>query len=520
MRVQEYIIFLLVALSGAYFIQGGSWNQNARFDLTRAIVERQSLDCAPFADNSGDMVERNGMIIPYKAPGASFLAVPVWAALYLGGLRHVTHNPFAMNFGLHIITVSIGVIALAWAAMWFFRFCIALRPGAARQASWTTLAAFCGTILFPLGTIMLGHATVSAFIWVAFVRALAVVPGTEKNGLAIGFLLGWAVAVDYLVLPAAAAIFVLAAMHGEKGRWRGILIGAMPAAIILGAYHWAVLGAPWRIPYSNPPIDYATPGAVGGLFLTPSFNAVWNTTFGPYRGLFFGSPILLAGLWGLKIVLKKESPWRKAALVSTFIIAVHFLFLWTFNGWHGGWTFGARYFSAAILFMAWPLILVIDRAKRGVQVAAVISVLMMFMVTSVNPQPPAGIPELAEPNPWFDYYIPAFAAGDLADHVQSALEMYPRYETWPRGRDLWEKIVESSGDALWKIQQRIHWQKVAREHPSEIYNPRSPDVAGATNLGLLAGLPGLFSLIPLALIWGVLGYLLWKENRLTLGCVQ
>ena len=518
MRRVEWSVFLWVALTGAYFIQGGSWNINARFDLTRSIVERGTCDCTAYAYNSGDLVERNGRLIPYKAPGISFLGVPFWAVLYWGSGGKMAATPHSLTVGAWLVTMGTTTLVVAWAAVWFFRFCLALRPGAASAAAWATAATFGGTMLLPTGTLLLGHATAAAFCWVAFVRALAVLPGTERGGLRIGVLLAGAVAVDYLALPVAAAIFLLALSRRAEGRWQGILLGALPVAAGLAAYQWALMGAPWRIPYSKPPAHFASQGALGGLFLTPSWRVIWQTTFGSYRGIFFGSPVLLAAFWGLARLWRREAPWRLAAAVSLFVVTVHLAFLWTFNGWHGGWTCGARYFVPALPFLAWPVALVVDRGRGATRGLAVISIALMLVATAVNPQMPDGNPARGLPDPWFDYLFPAFLAGDVADQAQSVEDRLPRYEYWPWGREL-TKLTRATladdnmapksrrGFERWRhAQDRLQDERFA-EFPPGLYNPGHPDVAGATNWGMLLGLPGLLSLLPLGLIWLVLG--LW-----------
>ncbi len=488
------IVSLLVFLTGAWFVQGGSWAVNARFDLTRALVERGTLDCSAYHRNSGDMVQRNGRWIPYKAPGLSLLGVPAWALLYWGSGGGIASTKAGLTWGAWAVNLFTTLLPLAWAAYWFFLLAFRLAENRASPALWASIAAFSGTLLLPLSTLYIGHATAAAFLWVAFVFALGEIPGTENKGAWIGALLGLSVLVEYLALPAAAAVALLALARGGKTRWMSLLAGAFPPLLVLAAYHWLLLGAPWRTPYSRPPRMFATKGAAGGIFVTPTLHVLWETTFGPYRGLFFSSPVLLAGIIGF------IPAWRKGlkapVLVSLFAAGYHFLFLWVFNGWHGGWTCGVRYFAPAILFLAWPIALVADRAKGAVKVLAVLSVAAMLMAVSVNPQVPSGNPAAGRPRPWIDYLAPAFFSGDLADQVQSVDDRRPddaaHIVYWPWGRRL---LIADPG-----LRARFD-----QKFPPNVYNPRNPALGwAATNLGLLAGLPGLSSLLPLAAIWVML----------------
>src|SRR6058998_631855 len=63
-------------LSFIYFHEGGGWNQNSRFDLLRAIVERHTLQIDVYQENTQDKAHFRGHYYSDKAPGLVFLAVP------------------------------------------------------------------------------------------------------------------------------------------------------------------------------------------------------------------------------------------------------------------------------------------------------------------------------------------------------------------------------------------------------------------------------------------------------------
>lgn len=492
----EWIIFIGVFVTGAYFIQGGSWSPNARFDLVRSVVESSTFDCAALRYNSGDLVERDGRWLPYKAPGVSLAAIPLWAAIHGIGGGRLSESREGLGLGAYLITLWTTTLPVAWAAAWFFRFCRNARPGLDGAAAGVAAATFGGTLLLPISTLLLGHATAAALCWIAFARAMALTPDTKRGAGVLGLLLASAVAVEYLTLPAAVAISILALKRGGRHQLRGMLVGALPVLTVLGAYHWAFFGAPWRIAYDSPPEAFASERALWGLFLAPSPHVIWQTTFGAYRGLFYSSPFLIAGACGLFIAWRKAAALRGAVLVSAFIVAVNFLFLWTFNGWHGGWTCGVRYFVPAIPFLAWGALFVDGALRKLVWLAATVSVGMMLIATAVNPQSPNLNPDEGRPKPWNDYLVPAFLRGDVADQVQSVDEKYPDYRYWPWGR-------------VFAVPDPDARRQIDAEFPPEIFNPRHPDMAGsATNWGLMFGLDGLWSLLPLVGVWALLGWAL------------
>src|SRR4029078_8754745 len=82
-------LFALVFGTYAYFYQAGGWNQNSRFDLTRAVVEQGTLSIDAFQENTGDKALRDGHWYTDKAPGLSLLAVPAYALVHAVRARAV-----------------------------------------------------------------------------------------------------------------------------------------------------------------------------------------------------------------------------------------------------------------------------------------------------------------------------------------------------------------------------------------------------------------------------------------------
>src|SRR5437764_14303849 len=76
-------LFLLAAVTFGYFTGGAGWNQDAHFDLTRAIVERQTLYVDGYDVNTGDVSKGSGGHTSInKPPGASILAAAPYAIIY------------------------------------------------------------------------------------------------------------------------------------------------------------------------------------------------------------------------------------------------------------------------------------------------------------------------------------------------------------------------------------------------------------------------------------------------------
>ena len=144
--IQTILIGLVAFASYAYFYEGGGWNQNTRFDLVRAIVERGTLSIDAYSENTGDRAFKDGHYYSDKAPGQPLLAVP--AAGATRGIMHAigvdpisARSLVAMSYVSTLFSVAFPT-ALSCACLYW----IALRLGSGSNA-----AAF-GALDMGLGT--------------------------------------------------------------------------------------------------------------------------------------------------------------------------------------------------------------------------------------------------------------------------------------------------------------------------------------------------------------------------------
>src|SRR3954463_7030150 len=62
-------------VSYAYFYAAGGWNQNSRFALVRAVLERHTLQIDAYQLHTGDRALWEGHYYSDKAPGVSLAAL-------------------------------------------------------------------------------------------------------------------------------------------------------------------------------------------------------------------------------------------------------------------------------------------------------------------------------------------------------------------------------------------------------------------------------------------------------------
>jgi hypothetical protein len=454
-------------LSFIYFYEGGGWNQNSRFDLLRAIIERHTLQIDAYHQNTEDKAHFRGHYYSDKAPGLVFLAVP-FAVAARAGMRVVGVDPESPRgeYALSYIATACAV-ALPTALAAVCLFLLALRLGAgATGAALGAVVMSVGTPVLAYASLFWAHALVGACLVFAFAAAVRLGEGLDPRAdfwyaVAVGLAAGWATVTEYPAAPASAllALFALGQVwtRGAAARWRvvaGVGLGAAVCAGALFGYLLAAFGA-LRPSYSYyDPNSFSFMQQQGYMGLTyPHPDRLLKILFGCSRGLLFASPVIAAGVAGLWLLGKQ---FRAPAMVAAAIAAYYLLFNASFYWWKAGLTFGPRYAGACIPLLCLGLGVASTRASVGwrwVLIAlACCSVFVTVMVVSTSSQL-----AMQDSCPIAHSSWPAFWAGDLAMNRQSMLQ-----------------TAEAGGGY------------------------------GAFNLGQMIGLHGIASLIPLVAMWGVM----------------
>jgi hypothetical protein len=445
-------VFALVLVGYAYFYQAGGWNQNSRFDLTRAIVEQGTLRIDRYEKNTGDESRRAGHVYCDKAPGVSVLAVPAWAVVYAGSARPPRPEQLAVGAWLATVT-AIGIpSALAVVALML----LARRLGLSRErAAVLALGWGLATLAFPYSTLMYGHQLIAA----ALITAFALVLGARgdprwRRWIAIGFLLGAAVAIEYTAALAALPITIYA-IAARIAPWRrivlGLAAGAAAPGIALAAYHAAAFGGPLTLPYEFSTQKHRHQGWFMGLG-APDPGVLAQITFSSYRGLFYAAPWLLLAIPGA------VRWWKRGDRgVVGVCVAITVLFLWlnaSLVDWQGGWAMGPRYLIPAIPFLVvlaggvllpptpgWRYAHVV--ADRRVQIGGAIALAaalalsagLMLIGTAVKPEVDVHVRR-----PYQEFLVPHFSRGELGVSTQgidmAANPARARRQAWNLGHQL------------------------------------------------------------------------------------
>jgi hypothetical protein len=473
------LLFCVILFSFSYFYEGGGWNQNSRFDLLRAIIERHTLRIDAYHENTQDQAHFRGHYYSDKAPGLVFAALPV-AYVARTALQAVGIHPQSAR-GEYAVSyfVILGTVALPTSLAAVCLFFLGLQFGARATASaFGALAMSLGTPIWAYASLFWAHALVGACLVFAFAAALKLREETSARhdflwALAVGLAAGWATVTEYPAAPISAllAVFALAqAWHRRpQARWRviaGIALGAVFCVAVLLGYLYAAFGS-IRPSYSYyDPNSFAFMQHRGYLGLTyPHPDRLLKLLFGCSRGLFFASPIALAAPFGLW-KLARQRTYFPAALVAGSIAIYYFLFNSSFYWWKAGRSLGPRYVGASVPLLCCGLAVLWQRTtplwRRVLTGVAACSTFLTLIVVSTTSQL-----AVQDNCPMMHSVWPAFWSGQMAINRESMLT-----------------TAEAASGKF-----------------------------GAFNLGQLVGLHGLVSLLPLFGVWAAAAWLWHRIHR-------
>jgi hypothetical protein len=437
-----WMLGAVLFISYAYFYQAGGWNQNSRFALVRALLERHTLRIDAYQLHTGDRAVWEGHYYSDKAPGQSLAAlVPAAAARAIarvagvdptgfGGLAWISYVSAVSTAGFFTVIAALGVFVIT--RQWGYS------RGAALFASTgygLASPAFCYATLF------MAHGMTAGCLIVAFGLAWAPLhreSGTAAAGRRAGacaLFAGWAVVCEFqAAIPAAAivAVAVARAWRVPAAPLRTVLVrtllsGAACAGVLL-AYNTAAFGNPLHLGYqSEEGFEHLRRGLFG--ITTPEWWRLRELLIGRYRGLLPLAPLMAAAPLGL-IVAGREPDRRGPAALAGFIALYYLLLNASYYYWEGGWAYGPRQIMSGLPFLALGLGPIWD--ARVTLLRPLLLALWVWgagatlVAEATNPQPPSSFRA-----PFSELLWPAFVDGDFSLNTQTMVHSSPPGEPRP-----------------------------------------------------------------------------------------
>ncbi len=478
-RQHDILVVALLLITYGWFYQGGFSNQSARFDLSLALAFEHRAAIDSFAANTIDKVQVDGHYYLEKAPGASWLALPVplVASLFLT-TSDLHASPWLADLLLWASTVSSVSVVTALAAVAFRRTLQLLNPALPHtSATAGALVVFGATLLLPYATMLFGHAVAASWLSIALYALTRAGSDSEPRPrlwAALGFAaLGAVVLTEYPLAAAAVAVAIGTLLRAAKRR--RVLGSLAPVALLPTAgvlvHNLVVFGSPLSFGYGKLQGSQFSSGMSRGFFgiALPSPHVAAQLLFGTYRGLFVYSPLLLVTLacyafWPRSVFRTFAAPLLAGAAAVLAILS-------GYSFWQGGTCFGPRHLVGIVPLLGLGIAFVPRAWLRSPLFALVAgsSATIALLGTVITPN----VTEF-ELSPLRNAYWPLLRSGQVS--ISPMAFLTPASETAPR-------------------------HVAYRSYPW-----------AAFNVGELFGLRGWWSVTPLFLLWLVAVALLWRER--------
>ncbi|MFH1532278.1 MAG: hypothetical protein ABIK09_16250 [Pseudomonadota bacterium] len=318
-----------------------------------------------------------GPLYSAKAPGTSFLAVPAYAAYSVIGdtddYREVT---LFLRLALMVFP---GLLFL-----WGFRRYTSRWVEDPWLLDVGTLGLGLGSMFTTYSHMVAGHQLTALLLFAGFALAeIGSRPETVRRRHLLVILGGMATAmsvvVEYPSVVGAAAVGMMILVRALRTRrWTLLLAfcaGCVPPAFLMGWFHTAAFGAPWRTAYTtleNP--QFVKDIAYGFMGIrAPELENLRGSFLAPYNGMFFFAPwfaLIVPAVLALPWLFRRlRGPTvLGAASTATAVVLLFTLFITCHSLWRGGWTLGPRYIVGFVPFAAFLILLwleTLDGLGRG-----------------------------------------------------------------------------------------------------------------------------------------------------------
>ncbi|MFT5432825.1 MAG: hypothetical protein ACI9OJ_003529 [Myxococcota bacterium] len=348
------IAFITIALSSffPYFEAIHSANELSRVYLINAMVEEGTVSIdGPLQrlGNIHDKSVREGIHYSDKAPGVSFYGLPVgYLYHYFAETPTLRAEVRVLRLWVSTLPTLLLLIALAVFLREYIR-----DP---RLRALLLFAYGCGSLATTYSHLLFGHQLSAVTVFGCFLAGRSLRVPTLGRCLGIGFLASAAVCLEYqnvvFLLPIAVMFLSRVAKHKPQAAFAAAVLGALPLAIALGAYHNAAFGSVFKTGYSFVASSFAEVHEQGMMGIAqPKLDHFTLSTVLPSKGIFFFAPWLLLALPGLMLIPRAG----KTGLVTGVNIGLYILFVSSMVYPIGGWTVAQRHLTPMIPWLILPV---------------------------------------------------------------------------------------------------------------------------------------------------------------------
>ena len=390
------LIFLMVAGVNIFFLPGlYDWNANSRMALIKAVVDKGQVNIDPYQNDefiTGDKALYKGHYYTDKAIGASVVGIIAYYPIHQIMMMNGTSMP-ADDFKILItlLATSLPCALLAPLLYWVTK----KISGRSVFALVITLAICLGTPTLVYNHMFYGHTLAGLFLFGVFsiwfksrMDKIINASWTLLSGFGIGLMLITEYPTGLLFICLGCYIIFIMWEQKWLNRWWiyvGLMAGFMIPVGILLLYNYAIFNNPFTLGYSFEASKlFAQNQSVGILGLgLPSLKVLFYTTLHPTMGIFWQSPVLVLGLFGVGMLFANQK-YRPEAFLAYTSICVYLVVMSGYYMWWGGLAFTPRQLIPIYPLFGILLAFLPSKFEKPTIILSVISIFQMIIVSASN----------------------------------------------------------------------------------------------------------------------------------------
>ena len=379
---------------------------------TYAIDNLQRLQLYRTIDASSN----GGRQYSNKAPGAAMIAAPVYG--FIKKIVPAKNKPLLSFWHRYLINVFTNGLLFAVAGLVLFRLGL--------QWSGDVLSALLGVFAFSFGSIawshsqyFSGHLMTGILFFFGFACLIRFhdrpgdcdTPFAKIIAFCGGIFTGFGFACEYTSVFMAVALFgYLLWLRPPLSLIVLFSLGVAFPLMMVFSYNYRCFGSFFSTGYQHLVLEEFVEGTAEGFLGIglPKPHSLWMLLFSPSRGLFFLMPVYIFSLIGLGRMWRSKR-FRPEMLVISAIALWYVLLISGYFGWHGGWTYGPRYFVPMLPFLTLALFFSPLRSRPGALLLILSSLLILPGIVIMPHTPPVFS------NPIVELMIPIMKTGYLPD---------------------------------------------------------------------------------------------------------
>ncbi|MBN1628670.1 MAG: hypothetical protein JW990_02805, partial [Thermoleophilia bacterium] len=251
-----------------------------------------------------------------------------------------------------------------------------------------------GTLAFPYSTVLFGHQLAAVAIGFAFLLLWRQRDAwSPRRGLVAGGLLGFAAMSDAMGLFVAGLLGCYAIwVAARRERTISTVVARVAPLACLGLAvfsvqliaNWSSFGNPLTFPHIYHAQESFRLRHTAGFFgiHLPQLYPLYQLTVGPWRGLFYGSPVLLLALPGVFLLGRK---WRAEAITIAACYLAVLLIHSGYENWTTGSAYGPRYQIVVLPLLVFAVAPAAARWPFVFKTLTVVSIAFTTTVTATTP---------------------------------------------------------------------------------------------------------------------------------------